>query len=276
MLQVCQLVKNGERPRLPDHLNQSEWSKSKLNQSESSKVLRDLILQCWHQDPTSRPTCSDILKTLSCLSFPDNWKTLLNKKKTSQIEDYQIKNDVFGNDICREVINQDVVCGNVISRDVVCQDVDEEPRKPISFVRSFSLPTPPPLPPAQKPEIKIRENRRKEKQKSLVVIEKPKFSISCDDICKQRQRLRRSDDVKSKLELKEDFNSTLQEDFNSTLIEDLTIKSRFDFDNDLTSVLKRVIEKRRRESGWIFNDEATSTSSDGLSRCSSRISSNVH
>ncbi len=110
----------------------------------------------------------------------------------------------------------------------------------------------------------------------MVSIEKPKFSISCDDICKQRQLLRRSDDVKRfDVEKKSRFNDN---EFDLTRLSDNTrFNSRLhDFEFDLTAVLKRVIDKRRLDSGWIFNDETTSTSSEGHSRCSSRTSSNVH
>jgi hypothetical protein len=202
---------------------------------------------------------------LNCLSFPDNWKTLLGgvgKKNHFQIEENRIENVVF----------RDVVYANVAS-----PEVDDEPRKPVSFVRSFSVPTPPPLPPpppSKKTETQIRENIKKEKQK-IIFTEKPKFSISCDDICKQRQLLRRSEDVKRfDVERKSRFNDN---EFDLTKLKDNSrLNSRLhDFEFDLTAVLKRVIDKRRLDSGWIFNDETTSTSSEGQSRCSSRISSKV-
>jgi hypothetical protein len=173
---------------------------------------------------------------------------------------------------------ENVVCQNVVYANVVNTDVDDEPRKPVSFVRSFSVPTPPPLPPpplSKKIETQIRENIKKEKQK-MVSIDKPKFSISCDDICKQRQLLRRSDEVKRfDVERKSRFNDS---EFDLTKSKDNSrLNSRLhDLEFDLTAVLKRVIDKRRLDSGWIFNDETTSTSSEGHSRCSSRTSSNVH
>jgi hypothetical protein len=206
------------------------------------------------------------LKTLNCLSFPDNWKTLLGgvgKKNHLKIKENRIENVIF-----RDVVNPNVVN----------TDVDDEPRKPVSFVRSFSVPTPPPLPPppplSKKTETQIRENVKKEKQK-MNLTQKPKFSISCDDICKQRQLLRRSDDVKRlDVEKKSRFSDS---EFDLTKLKDNSrLNSRLnDFEFDLTAVLKRVIDKRRLDSGWIFNDETTSTSSEGQSRCSSRISSNV-
>ncbi len=203
---------------------------------------------------------------MNCLSFPDNWKTLLGgvgKKNHFQREENRTENVIF----------RDVVCPNIINR-----DVDDEPRKPVSFVRSFSVPTPPPLPPpppSKKTETQIRENKKKEKPK-LDLTQKPKFSISCDDICKQRQLLRRSDDVKRlDVEKKSRFNE--DELDLSRLKDNPRLNSRLnDFEFDLTAVLKRVIDKRRLDSGWIYNDETTSTSSEGHSRCSSRTSSNVH
>jgi hypothetical protein len=52
-------------------------------------------------------------------------------------------------------------------------------------------------------------------------------------------------------------------------------KNNIEENFDIRLILKRVIDKRRLDSGWIFNDETTSTSSEGQSRCSSRISSKV-
>ncbi len=72
-----------------------------------------------------------------------------------------------------------------------------------------------------------------------------RYNISSDDICKQRHLLK------------------------PCPVEQDTISN--EVGEDLTSILKNVIEKRRVDNGWHFTDE---TSGDEKSRASSRISAN--
>jgi len=168
------------------------------NESESKTFLKDLIFQCWHQNPGCRPSCPKILTILNRLSFPDNWKALLGESSSRQ----------FRTNISDKQISDKYVVEHFNA------DLDEEED----------------------------EDDQSEKQ----------FPITCEDICQQRQRLRRRDVE----------NDNYVDERQKTSID------------DLTSVIKRVMNKRRQDSGWIFADETTSNSSDGQSRSSSRISTN--
>ncbi len=219
------------------------------NESESKTFLKDLIFQCWHQNPGCRPSCPKILTILNRLSFPDNWKALLGESSSrrqfrTNISDKQISDkyvvEHFNADLDEE------------------EDEDDQPRRPLTYRRSLSVPLvrtpppPPPLPPPTSAMAKSVSHLPVRRSKPEMVKSEKQFPITCEDICQQRQRLRRRDVE----------NDNYVDERQKTSID------------DLTSVMKRVMNKRRQDSGWIFADETTSNSSDGQSRSSSRISTN--
>ena len=44
--------------------------------SDMPEEVKLLIQQCWHPEPSQRPTCDEILDKLNQLSLPDHWKAL--------------------------------------------------------------------------------------------------------------------------------------------------------------------------------------------------------
>ena len=141
-------------------------------------------------------------------------------------------------------------------------DDENEPRRLPTFARSFSVPnvvsTPPPPPPplpsltssiTSLPKTGTRIPQKITPKEKIKTDEKAKFPISRDDICKQRERLKRADDVGN-----------------------VTQTTRRRESDDLTSVLRRVIEKRREE---LCLDDVTTTSRS-QSRSSSRVSTSLH
>ena len=208
-LQVCNCLRNKERPILSNYVT-------------NRKPLKDLIESCWHHNPKCRPSSSKILTTLNRISFPDNLTDLLASSQQT------FNTEVYTN-------------GNF----KIDEDDEIQPRKPLSYRRSMSVPLaappPPPLPPQTNMTSKIFV---KSPPKMIERQIERGFPISCDDICRQRQMLKRCQSMTSS---RQKVNST----------------------DDLTSIMKRVMDKRREESGWILGDE---TSSEGQSRSSSRIS----
>ena len=53
---ILRIIFEGRRPDIPKEISKCPW-------------LSDLLQQCWHQDPTQRPTASQVVEILT-VRFP--------------------------------------------------------------------------------------------------------------------------------------------------------------------------------------------------------------
>ncbi len=232
MTEVYEAVGQGQRPEIPE---------------EISSDVKSLIRQCWSQDPTLRPSCKAILDILNKLSFPDHWKALLgvNSSALSQLSSSAGDQDSSESD--EEDTPETVIDHKEI------EDQELSPRPPVVIKRSFSAPIPiPPPPPPPPPPISNKVADVKQDTMTVEAAPRPSFSVTSNEIQDQLSKLK----SRSKPEVEEDAKMT----------------NNVNKKEDLTSILKRVLDQRR-ESGWCDYSSSNASSGRG-SRCSLSASKN--